>query len=130
MANLAGQNFHGIGSLCLKLLLDENIDTEFVGSLPGHEVFHVSLLGWKSIANGKLLQLAQDHNFEAFITADKNMPYEQSMRGRSFPLIVLDIHPNNFKSLESCVGELLEKLNKSEPGQVYVIEGPHPKRDQ
>jgi len=58
------------------------------------------------------------------------MPYQQSMNGRSFPLIVLDIHPNNFKSLESCIGELHERLKECEPGQVYVIEGPHPKRNR
>lgn len=109
-------------------MLDENIDVELANLLVDHEVMHVNQLGWKSVTNGKLLQLAEENQFEAFITADKNMPYQQSMKGRPFPLVVLDIHPNNFENLAACVPELTKELGSYIPSQIYLIEGPHPKR--
>ena len=112
----------------MKILVDENIDVEFVGLLPDHAVFHVVGMGWKSISNGKLLRLAEDNGFEVFITADKNMPYQQSMRGRAFTLLVLDIHPNNFANLAACVLGIEQQLLAYRPGEVHEIQGPHPKR--
>lgn len=108
--------------------MDENVDVEFATLLPNHIDSHVSQLGWKSITNGKLLQLAQDNGFQAFVTADKNMPYQQNMVGRPFSLFVLDIHPNNFENLSQCADKLVAALLLSESGNVYVIDGPHPKR--
>ncbi len=114
----------------MKILLDENVDVEFALLLPGHEVRHVSDQGWRAYTNGLLLRLAQIERFEVLITADKNMQYQQRIKGRLISLIVLDIHPNNFANLAACVENVREKLDVCEPGQVYVVEGPHPKRDK
>jgi predicted nuclease of predicted toxin-antitoxin system len=112
----------------VKLLLDENIDEAFCRYMPNHEVHHVSHLGWQGTKNGELLAKAADAVFEAFITADKGMPHQQSMKGRPYPLIVLDIHPNILENQVICVPMIEERLSRADAGEVYVIDGPHPKR--
>ena len=112
----------------MKVLIDENIDEAFPEYLPGHELHHVVELGWQGTLNGELLAKAHESGFEVFVTADKNMPYQQSMAGRSFALIVLDIHPNILANQVACVSMIEERLKSAEPGAVYVAEGPHPKR--
>jgi len=97
------------------------MDVDFARLLPEHDVRHVSLQGWSGITNGELLKLAQLHEIEAFITADKNMPYQRNMKIRPFALIVLDVHPKNFANFAVCVPTLRELLCDAKPGSVYVI---------
>jgi hypothetical protein len=42
----------------LKFILDECVHVDFRLHLPGHEVFTVTYVGWKSIKNDKLLERA------------------------------------------------------------------------
>lgn len=112
----------------MKILVDENIDESFTEFMPDHEVSHVIGMGWQGTKNGQLLAKAEAAKFEVFITADKNMPYQQSMRGRTFFLVVLDIHPNVLVNQVACVPAIEEIVGRGDAGQVYGVEGPHPKR--
>ena len=112
----------------MRILLDENLDEELPEFLPGHDVFHVNELGWHGTSNGQLLRKAQEAGFEAFVRADKNMPYQQSMKGRPFPLIVLDVHPNVLMNQAACVPMIERHIKDAQPGHTYVTEGPHSRR--
>ena len=46
-------------------------------------------MGWSGLKNGKLLALAAA-DFEAFITVDKNLPYQQNLANLPISVIVLD----------------------------------------
>jgi len=46
-------------------------------ALPSHQVSTVVREGWSGVKNGKLLALAAS-NFDALITVDKNLPYQQN----------------------------------------------------
>jgi hypothetical protein len=46
-------------------------------------------MGWSGVKNGKLLALAADE-FDAFVTVDKNMPYQQNLTTLPVAVIVLD----------------------------------------
>ena len=112
---------------CRVILIDENMDETFPESMPGHDVRHVVGMGWAGTKNGALLKKVEETGFSTFITADKNMPYQQqSMKGGSFPLIV---HPNTFITQTACVPAILDLLETAQPGQVDTVEGPHPKRN-
>jgi predicted nuclease of predicted toxin-antitoxin system len=112
----------------VKILVDENIDSRFPQTMPKHEVAHVVAIGWKGIKNGQLLAKVADAGFQVFVTADKGMPFQQSIKGRSFSLVVLDIHPNNFANQTACILFIEEKILVARPGEVHVVEGPHPRR--
>jgi hypothetical protein len=114
----------------LRIILDENLDESFASALAGYDVRHVVAMGWQGMKNGLLLAKVAESGSALFITADKNMPYQQSMKGRPFSLVVLDIHPNTITSQTACVPRLEELISSVVPGEIYVIEGPHPKRDR
>jgi predicted nuclease of predicted toxin-antitoxin system len=112
----------------MKILVDENIDEAFHEFMPLHDVLHLVHLGWKGKLNGELLSLASESNFEAFITADKNMVHQQNIKGRPFSLIVLDIHPNILANQVACIPTIEDHLKTAGKGEVILVQGPHPKR--
>ena len=62
----------------MRLLLDESVPARLRQALPNHEVKTVVEMGWGGIKNGNLLALAAA-SFDAFITVDKNLPYQQNL---------------------------------------------------
>jgi hypothetical protein len=46
-------------------------------------------MGWASLSNGALLNAAEDAQFEAFVTTDKNLRYQKNLAGRSMAIFVL-----------------------------------------
>ena len=102
----------------------------FPESMPSHEILPVVAMGWKGTKNGPLLRRAGESGFEVLITSDENMPYPQNTRGRSLALVVLDIQPDTILTQTACVPAIEALLVTAEPGGVYLIEGPHPKRDR
>jgi hypothetical protein len=73
----------------MRLLLDESIPVKFRRSLPNHDVRTVVEMGWSGVKNGKLLALAAD-GFDAFVTVDKNLPFQQNLTTLPVAVIVLD----------------------------------------
>ena len=56
--------------------------------LAGHDVDTVVGLGWAGVANGKLLRRASGR-FDAFVTMDRNIEFQQSISTLPFGVIVL-----------------------------------------
>ena len=72
----------------MKVLLDECVPRPLRQMLSGHEVSTVQQTGWCGLANGDLLKKA-DGVFDVFITADKNLRYQQNLDGRKTAIIEL-----------------------------------------
>ena len=108
----------------MKVLVDENIDRDFPPLIGDHDVLHVLAMGWGGIKNGELMRLVEANHFGAFVTADKNMPYQQRLIGREFSLVVLEIHPNVLDNQLACIHDLIMVLDSAQPGTVYRIDRP------
>ena len=54
--------------------------------LPGHTVITAKGQGWGTLSNGDLLLAAERAGFDVFVTADKNMRYQQNLEGRRIAL--------------------------------------------
>lgn len=74
----------------MRVLLDHNINPRFGRLLPGHQVTHAYKLGWSELVNGELIKRAESEGFDAIVTADKNLRYQQSLSDRRIEIIVLD----------------------------------------
>lgn len=57
--------------------------------LSGHSVTRAKERGWDTLTNGDLLTEAERAGFDVLLTADKNIRYQQNLRGRRIALVVL-----------------------------------------
>ena len=72
----------------MRLLLDESVPRRLGRHLPGHDVKTVVEMGWGGVKNGVLLALAAK-DFDAFITVDRNLPYQQNLAALPVSVVVL-----------------------------------------
>lgn len=57
--------------------------------MTGHEIVTTFESGWQTLKNGDLLVAAENAGFEAFVTTDKNLQYQQNLTGRRLAILVL-----------------------------------------
>ena len=99
----------------MKVLLDECVPCQMKRFLAGQVISTVQEMGWTGIRNSTLLALAEQHHFDVFVTADKNIPYQQSIRGRSFGLVGLPT--NILPVLQRLAAEFSAAVARVKPGQ-------------
>lgn len=77
-------------------------------------------MGWGGVKNGALLALAAK-DFDAFITVDKNLPYQQNLATLPVAVVVLRAASNELSSLAPLMPRLEETLTKLQPGSCIHI---------
>jgi len=105
----------------MRLLLDEYIDEALRYQFVGHECQTCRYAGFTGLANGDLLNAAEQAGFAVLITVDQNMPSQQSLLGRSISLLVLRARTTNLEDLATLIPEALEALARLGPGQVVRV---------
>jgi predicted nuclease of predicted toxin-antitoxin system len=103
----------------MRLLLDESVPSRLRRSLIEHSVRTVVEVGWSGVKNGKLLALAAAE-FDAFVTVDKNLPFQQNLAALPISLLVLDTISNELPALLPLVPTLLRELASLQP-RTYVL---------
>ena len=73
--------------------------------------------GWAALKNGELLARAE-HGFEAFVTVDRKLPFQQDLSRFSIAVIVLRAPSNRVTDLRSLVPQLLAALPVAKRGEV------------
>jgi len=94
----------------MKLLLDENLPHRLRPLLAGHDVHTVAFMKWNGMENGALLALAAADGFDALITKDTGMPYEQNMEMLPCSIVVLEAPTNELDDIRPLVPSLLAVL--------------------
>lgn len=89
----------------MRLLLDESLPRRLRRYLPSHSVKTVVEMGWGGIKNGELMALAAGQ-FDAFLTADKNLPYQQNPSTLPLSVVVLDARSNELSHLLPLIPRL------------------------
>jgi predicted nuclease of predicted toxin-antitoxin system len=97
----------------MRLLLDESLPWRLSRLLVDHHTNSVQRMGWSGIQNGELLRLAATQ-FDAFITADQNLEFQQNLAALPLTVIVLAAPTTALRSLETLVPALLESLRKAQ----------------
>ena len=104
----------------MRLLRDECVPARLRRALPSHQVSTVGIEGWSGIKNGKLLALAAA-SFDAFITVDKNLPYQQNTAAQPISVLVLDAVSNELQYLLPLVPALEEILTNLVKGSYVFV---------
>lgn len=106
----------------MKLLLDESIPRRLARSFPeSFTVQTVRQMGWAGSGNGRLLSLAADQGFDALVTVDRGMEYQQNLRELPIPVIVILAHRNRLPDLQPLVPHVMEVLGETLEKAIYRI---------
>ena len=105
----------------MKLLLDENLPHRLRSLITGHDVYTASFMRWNGKSNGELLRLAADAGFDAIITKDTGMPYEQSTASLPCSIVVLEARTNSIKRIQPLIPRLLAALQTLSPRSVIRV---------
>jgi hypothetical protein len=71
------------------VLFDHSTPAPLRGALKDHVVVEAVERGWERLGNGALLDAAEAAGFEIFVTADKNMRFQQNLAGRKIAVVIL-----------------------------------------
>jgi len=104
----------------MRVLLDECLPRRLKRLLTGHTVQTVPEAGWAGRKNGEIIRLAAG-KFDAFITIDKKLAHQQSLRGVSFGLVVPSAPSNRLADLEPLVAGILEALETVRPSEIVRV---------
>lgn len=94
----------------MRLLLDENLPKRLKQDFKEHEIYTAADKGWTGISNGKLLELLTDSKFDALLTFDKNLQYQQNFVKYTIAVIVLNASDNTYSTLKILVPNIKEIL--------------------
>lgn len=72
----------------MRILFDQGTPVPLRRFFQGHQVSTAYAEGWANFRNGDLLAAAEGR-FDLFITTDKNLRYQQDLRGRTLAILVL-----------------------------------------
>ena len=73
----------------MKLLFDQGTPVPLRNHLPDHIVETAYEKGWSNLNNGDLLSQAEAEGFDALITTDQNLRYQQNLSCRRISVVVL-----------------------------------------
>jgi hypothetical protein len=91
----------------MRVLLDECVPRKLKRELQGHEVLTATEKGWSGVQNGELLKLAAAE-FDAFLTVDQNLKYQQNLQTFHIGIILLVARNNRLKTLLPLMPEVRE----------------------
>ena len=102
----------------MKVLLDACTPRPLRQFLPEHSVSTAQEMGWGQLKNGDLLREA-DREFDAFISTDQNLQYQQRVFGRKVAILVLPT--NDWGMIRSKSTEIAAAVAKLKPGDFVQL---------
>jgi predicted nuclease of predicted toxin-antitoxin system len=108
----------------VKLLLDENLPHQLRHEVPGHDCYTVAYMGWAGVENGALLALAASSNFDAVLTKDTKLRYQQNPTNLPVAVVVLRAASNDIEDLRPLIPALLRALTTLPPKAVTHVPCP------
>ena len=73
----------------MKIIFDQGVPVPLRGHLGSHEVETAHERGWSLLKNGELIAASEAEGFDAFVTTDQNLKYQQNLKDRRIAILVL-----------------------------------------
>ena len=90
--------------------------------MKGHEVVEAVERGWEKLANGDLLDAAEAAGFELFVTADKNIRYQQNLTSRQITIVVLG--NSTRRAVRRYLDQIASVVAGAKPGSYSEVDIP------
>jgi hypothetical protein len=107
----------------MKIILDENVPQKLRLLIEGsHTIVTAWYQGWSGLKNGALLDAAEQAGFDLFITADRELSYQQNLTARKMALVVLST--NNWSFIKAHIGAIMTAVDAAKPGSYIEVDIP------
>jgi hypothetical protein len=106
-----------------RVLFDEDVPRPLRRDLRGFDIQTVAEAGWSGVKNGELLRRA-DGAFEVFLTADRNLAFQQNLANVRLGVVVLALGSTKLQDLRAVADRIAAALNEVQPGQLLHVRAP------
>ena len=103
----------------MRILFDNGTPRQLRRNLFGHEVGTARERGWDTLANGDLLDQAEEAGYEILITTDQGIRYQQNMSNRRVAVVVL--MNTAWPRISMRTESIRDALDRVEPGEVLEV---------
>ena len=102
----------------MRILFDQGTPVPLRALLSGHSVSTAYEMGWTELANGDLLAAAEA-DFDALITTDQNLRYQQNLTGRRLAILVLPT--TSWPKIRSNEVQVIASIDALRPGEIVEL---------
>ena len=106
----------------MRVLFDHVTPQGIARFLSLHVVTKAKERGWDTLGNGKLLAAAELDGFDVLVTADKNMRYQQNLKGRKIALVVLSTP--QWPVVKLHINKIVSAIDAAVPGSYTEVDIP------
>ena len=104
----------------MRILIDECVDPRVRTLFPGHEARTVHDMGWDRLADGPLLELAEQ-SFDVMITIDRSLEYQQNLGKFRLGVVVVEVPKNQMRWYRAAQAKMLAAVERMEPGRAIHV---------
>jgi hypothetical protein len=104
------------------VLFDQGTPRGIARWLPHHTVREAKSQGWDRLTNGELLSAAEQAGFDALLTTDKNLRYQQNLKARRIAVVVLG--KGRWRLIRPVISSVVEAVNSAQPGTYTEVDIP------
>jgi hypothetical protein len=79
-------------------------------------------LGWSTLKNGELLEVAEKADFAVLVTTDLNLRYQQNLGSRRIAVVVLSTP--SWPRVQKAIEKVVKAVGASSPGSYSEVEVP------
>lgn len=102
----------------MRILLDHGVPAPLRDFLRDHTVETAYEMGWATLENGVLIGSA-DAVFDALITTDQNLRYQQNLTGRRLAVLVLPT--TSWPKIQGHIADVVEAVSGLRPGEFFEL---------
>jgi hypothetical protein len=106
----------------MHILFDHGTPSGIRRALTGHAITEAIERGWDRISNGELLTKAEAAGFELLLTTDKNISYQQNLKGRRIAIVVLG--NSAWRMVRLHLDRIVTAVNEATPGSYAEVKIP------
>jgi predicted nuclease of predicted toxin-antitoxin system len=103
----------------VKILFDQGTPAPLRRALKQHTIATAYELGWTELDNGELLTAAESE-FDALVTTDKNLHYQQNLTALRLAILVLPT--TNWLELRNHEARIAAAIDALRPGDLVEFE--------
>jgi predicted nuclease of predicted toxin-antitoxin system len=104
----------------VRVLLDSNLPRAFATLLPGHRTESTHQRRWSDLDDGPLLDAAEAE-YDALVTMDQNLRFQQNLRARRLRIVAVRAWNNTLPTLAPLAPSVLAALAEMAPGELRIV---------